>query len=551
MDLTPWSGWLLFNELDLFFLATLAALIWLPGGCEQRDFPRAAKVLLFLFALATTASVARGLFPWEAFSPDALSTFHTHYNALRVGRGVLWGFVLLALARRTPGIEKQFVAGMVAGLILVGTIVLWEAIAFLGPFRFSADYRVSGNFSAASTAGAQLESYLAAATPFAVFWVLRGGHSQRLLGALALALTAYSVAATVSRTSYLAEAAALGLFAIAWGLSWQRLRIAGGFVGVILLILVAMATAYVTSKGTAISSRLQAVSSDLDVRTAHWRRVLTMMEPDWGTTLLGMGLGSYPRTFLSKTTPAQRPAIFSFQRDHEITYVALGAGTNVYLDQIVELAARRSYVIRAAVRSTSGEGTLNAAICEKWILYGKRCITFRPTVDSTKGWQEFTFSFDAGDLGKGPPLARRPIKVSLWNGGSSPLDVTRLKLLDADGQNLVLNGDFSRGGDRWYFSADDHFPWNIFNIFLEVLFEQGWVGLILFLALLIYSLLNLLRRTMQRDYLAMVHIAALGGFFVPALFDSVIDEPRMRTLLLLLMFLPLLSPIRVYGKRLR
>jgi hypothetical protein len=108
-------------------------------------------------------------------------------------------------------------------------------------------------------------------------------------------------------------------------------------------------------------------------------------------------------------------------------------------------------------------------------------------------------------------------------------------LEDAQGQNILQNGDFAHGGDRWYFSADDHFPWNIFNLFLEIFFEQGWLGLMTFSAWLAGVLLCLFARAARGDLLAAAFVSAVLGFLVPGLFDSVIDDPRMRLLLMLLL----------------
>lgn len=551
LDLAPWSGWLLFGELDIFLLITVAAVVLAPRNDQRAYYPRAGTVLLSLFALAMVVSIAIGLSPWEPYSPDALSTFHTPYNALRVGRGALWGLVLIALARRTPSVQEHFITGMVVGLLLVGMIVLWEAIAFLGPFRFSGDYRVSGSFSAISTAGAQIESYVAAASPFAALWIIRGGWIKRLVGILGLILAAYCVAATVSRLGYVAFAGALTVFCLAWILSWRKHAIVTSVLGAILLALIATGAVYLTSHGSAIVSRLQEAGSDFDNRAKHWHRVWDMIGPDSPSVFLGMGLGSYPRLFYWNAPPEQRPGIFHFEHDQNDTYIRLGVGKAVYVDQFLDIRRDGSYILRAAVRSTAGSNAFHAKVCEKWILYSMRCIDFTEALKQADGWQELSFSIGANRLGSASSRLPRPVKLTIMNQGKGALDITRVKVLDANGRDLVLNGDFSKGGDRWYFSADDHFPWNIFNIFLEVLFEQGWVGLIIFVALLAYTSAKLFQRVLQRDLVAAAHLAALCGFFIPALFDSVIDEPRMRTLLLLLMFLPVLKGNRVFGKNSR
>ena len=541
LDMIPWTGWLAVNESDLLLLVTLAAMPWRRMEPAQSSWPPIARLLLVLFACSTLVGVLLGLLPLQPLTADALSTYHTPFNALRVGRGVLWALLILAIAGRTPRAREGFAAGMVIGLLIVGVVVAWEAVAFLGPFRFSEDYRVSGPFSAMSTAGAQLESYVAAASPFAALWVVRGAWPQRLAGVAALAAAAYTIAATVSRAGYAAEIASMAVFlaalAVASVRSGRRRALAGGVAAVLLLGVIG----YAASHGSAASSRLKAVQGDFAARFVHWRGVIDLMDRDWSTKLFGMGIGSYPRTFLLHAPAAERPSVFSYRRDDSASFVRLGAGRAVYLEQIVGALPNERYAFEVRVRAVDRPGVLRGLVCEKWVLYGAECFDFTAEVPAGGGWTSTGLTLQSGDLGKGPFPFRRPIKVTVVNAGSSALDVTGVSLIDATSRDLVENGSFARGGDRWYFSADDHFPWNVFNLFVELFFEQGWVGLTLFAALLAYALANLAIGMLRGDLMAGTFLAALAGFFVPALFDSVIDEPRMRALLLLLIVVPILD----------
>ena len=56
-----------------------------------------------------------------------------------------------------------------------------------------------------------------------------------------------------------------------------------------------------------------------------------------------------------------------------------------------------------------------------------------------------------------------------------------------------------------------------------------------FVAWLAAVLLCLFARAARGDLLAAAFFSALLGFLVPGLFDSVIDDPRMRLLLMLLL----------------
>jgi len=288
--------------------------------------------------------------------------------------------------------------------------------------------------------------------------------------------------------------------------------------------------------GTYVTHRMADTGRDLAQREAHWTMVIDLMSSDWMTRLFGMGIGQYPPTFLWKAPIERRPGTFAFVRDGNESFLRLGAGHAVYVEQFVPVENGQSYTARGRLRSQPGAGAaLDLALCDKWILYGLECAGADVAVQGSGGWAPFARPLVASALARGPPFFRRPVKLALYNVGTNPIDVTDVRLENAQGRNILQNGDFAKAGDRWYFSADDHFPWNIFNLFLEIFFEQGWLGLMAFVAWLAAVLLCLFARAARGDLLAAAFFSAVLGFLVPGLFDSVIDDPRMRLLLMLLL----------------
>jgi hypothetical protein len=75
---------------------------------------------------------------------------------------------------------------------------------------------------------------------------------------------------------------------------------------------------------------------------------------------------------------------------------------------------------------------------------------------------------------------------------------------------------------------------------LHLLFEQGWLGLVLVSLLIFYALCEFARRALRGDLLATAPLAALAGLLVVGMFDSVLDVPRLTLLIYLLLFLSLL-----------
>ena len=138
----------------------------------------------------------------------------------------------------------------------------------------------------------------------------------------------------------------------------------------------------------------------------------------------------------------------------------------------------------------------------------------------------------------GPPnsLFPRPVKLSIYNGHAGTLvDVANVALLDSAGTNLVRNGDFSEGMHRWFFSTDSHLPWHVKNLYIHVLFEQGWLGLICFMALITYAIVRLLLRAWGNELASLALFTSLTAFLVVGLVDSLIDETRLGFLFFLLL----------------
>jgi len=124
---------------------------------------------------------------------------------------------------------------------------------------------------------------------------------------------------------------------------------------------------------------------------------------------------------------------------------------------------------------------------------------------------------------------------------TAPGDALRLLVhrIVEQGRDLIANGDFERGGDDWFFKAGDHLPWHVKNLWVHLLFEQGWVGLVLFNAILILGLARLARAGWRGEGRAYVLLAALAGMLTVGMFDSLLDAPRLAALLCLLMLVGL------------
>jgi hypothetical protein len=138
----------------------------------------------------------------------------------------------------------------------------------------------------------------------------------------------------------------------------------------------------------------------------------------------------------------------------------------------------------------------------------------------------------AGNLGAGPCFARRIVKFVVENtSNETAVDIDNVQLADRHGINLLANGDFSRGSTYWFYSSFDHLNWHVKNIFVQLYFEQGWLGLVLFSLLALTSIISLWSMANRGEIIFLVPLASLVALLSVGLFGSPLDTPRLDFLL--------------------
>jgi len=136
----------------------------------------------------------------------------------------------------------------------------------------------------------------------------------------------------------------------------------------------------------------------------------------------------------------------------------------------------------------------------------------------------------------------RPVRITLANAGASSLNVYRVAAYGTavgqaghgSGSDLLANGNFAAGADRWTHTSDDHLAWHIKSLPLALLFEWGLIGTVAMVFLIVGALMNALRRVQAGDLVAAPWFAALAGFVAVGVLDTLVDAPRFLLLLLLL-----------------
>lgn len=549
LDLAPWSGRFFFDEFDFLILTTVAVMLW--RGNTQRlsaRAPRTVTIAVATLALSYLVSMFLGLFPLDPLDANAFANYFSRYNSLRVAKGFLWAIFLLNVTPRSsaPQIsnadyKRLFTLGMVSGLIALNIGVLYERLIFAGLFNFSSDLRAIATFSGLHNGGNDIEAYLVFAAPFIVGWVFDQRIPGRyFLGAVLFAFTSYSLLVTFSRGGYLGFLVAwltlivcLLLLAGSRSFSLPPLR-APSFA--IFLVLLGAGVALPILKGDFIRARFTTIALDWQSRLDQLQNTFSMMNRDTATALFGMGLGRFPATYLAKQPANSIPTVYTFKSELSHDFVRIKAGTPLYIGQRVRTEPGKSYILSLGLRSVHQKGELRVPICEKQLQKSFRCqwLQFRST--EIGAWEYFEKHFNMGEVGgdvgrRIGRLSRRPVELALYNPArGSIIDVDNVKLIDDTGTNLIANGDFSRGQDRWFFTVDDLMPWQSSNHWGQIIFEQGWVGLWAFNFLILTLLVGLLLKVHQGDLFSGVVFAGVLGFLTVGLFGSLFDTPRMATL---------------------
>ncbi|BBP05643.1 hypothetical protein TPL01_17880 [Sulfuriferula plumbiphila] len=543
LDLAPFSGRFFFDEFDCLILATFAVVGWRRrGGRLAWRLSAAAWLLLALFTLSVAAAALIGAYPFPALDANSFSNYYSPYNALRVAKGLLWLLLLLPLLRLeldqdAARSQRLLTLGMTLGVLAAGISVLWERAAFTGLLNFSSDYRVVGMFSGMHTGGAYIEGYFATALPFVAWWALYSrGTLARWFGMGVFALGVYALMVTFARGGYIALL--LGMTVLGAGMLLRRsgslrtTRIMGGLA----LLLVLGGIAWPVVEGSYMQSRFATVQRDVHIRTAHWQEAIGMMNDGIATQLSGMGLGRYPETYFWRNTQGVRPASYRFVTQNDNTWLELGGGDALYFEQIVAVRPDQHYQLRFAARARQDQAELTVPVCEKWMLYSSACVWQTVHVGNTGGqWRHFVLDVDTARFSKHPWYAQRSVKLSFYNPNlGTRLDVDDVSLRDAAGRELVHNGSFSAGMDHWFFATDNHLPWHFKDLWLQLYFEQGGIGLALFAALVVYAFIALARRWREAEFPAPALAAALVAFLTVGVVDSLFDVPRMALLFYLL-----------------
>ena len=552
LDFSYLSGRLFWSEFDTLLLLSLA--IAYARGQRTHTVRSYGHLPLAAFAVSALASTVIGLMPLAPLDLNAFTNYISSYNALRAAKGLVfalafWSLIKAEWQENASRASRRLALGMTLGLFSELIYVLWERVTYSGLWNFDTDYRITGSFPGMHVGGATIEAYIVLAGPFVWLWAWQRRQAWAILVACGLyALAAYCVMVTFSRggqTGIRGRDTVITRWIYASSLARTRTSSSSEAAALLTIAIVAGLVAWPILSGKFSQSRLATIKTDIETRSAHWQDALHILSQA-GNPVFGAGLGTFPADFFWYSSAPTRPASYAFVREGDNVFLRLGAGESLYFEQIVPVKPESDYRILMDLRSNTKLAALTVPLCEKALLYSFTCAWNTLKFKSNNGqWVHEEIRVRTKHFG--PPGSRfqRPVKLSMFNQVAGTLiDVDNVALLDDAGHNLVQNGDFTHGMQHWFFSTDSHLAWHAKNLFIHILFEQGWLGLAAFIALLATAMGALLRRS-GRDALALTQLVSFAGFLIVGMVDSLIDDPRLGFLFFWLLIIALISAARL------
>jgi len=547
LDFSYLSGRLFWSEFDTLLLMSLA--IAYARGQKTSTVHSYGRLPLAAFAVSVLVSTVIGLLPLAPLDLNAFTHYISPYNALRAAKGFVfalafWPLIKAQWHENASHASRRLTFGMVLGLASELIYVLWERVTYSGLWNFDTDYRITGSFPGMHIGGATIEAYIVLAAPFVWLWAWQRRQAWAIPVACGLyALAAYSVMVTFSRGGQLAFAVATLLLLVGFmRLLWQRRAgLVTGNIALLTTVIVVGLVAWPIVSGKFSQSRLATIKTDIGIRSAHWQDALHILSQA-GNLVFGAGLGTFPANYFWYSSATTRPALYAFVREGDNVFLRLGGGESLYFEQVVPVKPEREYRIQLNLRTKNESAALTVPLCEKALLYSFTCAWNTIKFSSPNGqWIHKEIRVKTRHFGPPGSRFKRQVKLSMFNQQvGTEIDVDNITLLDAAGHNIIQNGDFKQGMQHWFFSTDSHLAWHAKNLFIHILFEQGWLGLASFLALLATTMGALLRRA-GKDPLALTQFVSFTGFLIVGLVDSLIDDPRLDFLFFWLLIIALIS----------
>jgi hypothetical protein len=561
-DLYPWTGQLLFQESDYLLLASTAA--WLLGVHHRQlaSGPLVTNLVWWLpwwLSLALATVIGYAALPSHGHA-DQLSFYFSTGYMVRIIKGSLWGALFTAYflcydrtARRlsenteeTPVARRLFAAGMRWTCLLVCGMLVLERLVFHSLMDFDQEFRATGPFHSMHIGDQYLDAFLVLAFPFLRWNLARLNSSIACWGAFAeLSLFFYAIAATMSRATILA--AFIQLTVAGW-LNFRDLQAQGPRrlirYGLSALAGTVLVTAGIWTIGndSAFAQRFQTIRDDWQSRWQQW--ISCIFDPDRSLVahFLGNGIGTYPQFQNTKLGRPIPPLQWSRQADQGC--FKLAENYPIYLQWVLTSAWDQAVRVRCRLKIEPGDHDTIVAVqrSEKSLLHSFRSVLVPITCSGSGEYCEVDVILPSprkASEARWDLSTLRPQTVSFsWQSGSS-VQLKQVEIVDTQGNSII--GPGSSTSSPWIFTSDDLKNWRTNNAGVQILFEQGVLGLAAFLLLsiaMVRGTADCRPRSNQRRIASL----ALSGFIVIASFGTLVDNPAILGLYWAILRFPGSSP---------
>ena len=293
----------------------------------------------------------------------------------------------------------------------------------------------------------------------------------------------------------------------------------------------------------------------LDARLVHWQQALALPLTT-ADRIWGIGIGRFPARYDRDAPKGRFPGQISwhakqregaFDRDAVKLWALLGraeSAASYGLTQRVEIVPGVRYQLELELRSPTPT-VLVAEVCERHLLYDWGCqYGLLRVFPDPSPWHRQTLQLQGPMFQPQPWYAPRlgMFMLTILDAGGE-VDVSHVRLRAGDSPDLIRNGDFSGQLAHWFPAAQYHYlPWHVDSLYLELLVERGWTGLVVFLALVLLAMQRLWHAGQASRSMARFLAASLWGVLLVGAFGSVIDAPRIAFLAFLLAFFAIQLP---------
>lgn len=548
--------------LDGWLLLTAPFLIWMALSAKDKIEVAVVTVLIAVALYAALTTFSRGVYLGLGVSLSSLALLlrHRFRRSLDLGEGKHWGMgkqvtllailgVLTAAAFTLAGyrgmlallgsvpialglptiaevVKRERLAwslliGVGGGAVLIGVasllpkgpywiyVAIWCACFVMQHPRFA-----KFTSGARQYAVAGLIMLLFAAANVAGYWA----GPQALSG----------FAGIVTAVGLIAVGAALSRFPV-WPLDWRWQ------VGVLLQVVLLSGVLAIFLGGGYLSDRFTTVGRDWTGRLAHWTHSMTLLRQG-DELLFGKGIGRFPANYYFAEPNGNFPGAYRLvQNDEGAVLLVVGAkhpmsfGDILRISQRIDAGEPGPFTVDMKVRAQSDVG-IHVEVCDKHLLYPSACVIGEVGLKATVGdWISLQIPFDKNllpDHSFWLPTFRT-FSVGVTNP-SGRAEIDNIGLMTLDGTNVLKNADFSNDLAHWFFSSDhDHMPWHAKNILINVIFDQGVLGVSLFLLMTAVAMGKVIQGVRCGNELAPYWLASMLGFMAVGLFDSLIDVPRL------------------------